>query len=460
MDLEDGDASAFHAACREARLKPTFHPFWEDLPLTNIFVSVTPDILHQLYQGVVKHVVSWIQEPGVFGTDKIDAHCRRMPPNHHTQLFTSSISSLSRITGSEHKDICRILMGLIVDLPLPNGLDPAQLVHAVRTLLDFLHIAQFPSHTGETLDSLDDTLRRFHDNKQIFANLSVREHFNLPKIHSMCHYRPSIELFGTTDNYNTEQSERLHINFTKDAYRASNHKDEYPQMTTWLKRREKMQRHSAFIQWRLSEHPGASDVPEPISETRLRVQLTKEPTHKVVSLDTLSDEYGAVDFSDALADFVTRHNNPSLGPAAARHVADNTRIPTRSVAVYHRIKFWNHDELGRDFGLEEDDAIHVRPSRTDTLGRHVPGRFDTVLVKTRSGSAGGAGANKSRKCASSSRLQPGQHFSSMLTRGRMQIHPNISHMSSGLLHSQGHPIRTMARTRYLAPCGTRGERRR
>jgi len=33
-----------------------------------------------------------------------------------------------------------------------------------------------------------------------------------------------IELFGTTDNYTTEYTERLHIDLAKDAYRATNMK--------------------------------------------------------------------------------------------------------------------------------------------------------------------------------------------------------------------------------------------
>jgi hypothetical protein len=63
----------------------------------------------------------------------------------------------------------------------------------------------------------------------------------------LLHYQSSITLFGTTDNYNTEQTERMHINFAKNAYRATNHKDEYLQMTTWLERREKIQQHATFI---------------------------------------------------------------------------------------------------------------------------------------------------------------------------------------------------------------------
>jgi hypothetical protein len=62
-------------------------------------------------------------------------------------------------------------------------------------------------------------------------------------------HRSLITLFSTTDNYNTEQTERLHINFTKNTYRATNHKDEYPQMTAWLERHEKVEQHALFVAW-------------------------------------------------------------------------------------------------------------------------------------------------------------------------------------------------------------------
>jgi hypothetical protein len=43
----------------------------------------------------------------------------------------------------------------------------------------------------------------------------------------MHHYLDDITLFGTTDNYNTEQTENLHIDIAKNAYCASNCCDEY-----------------------------------------------------------------------------------------------------------------------------------------------------------------------------------------------------------------------------------------
>ncbi len=71
--LADGEACLFHSACRKATMKPIFHPFWEVLPLSNVFVSITPNILHQVLQGVIKYIVVWLTK--AFGTKQIDAHC-------------------------------------------------------------------------------------------------------------------------------------------------------------------------------------------------------------------------------------------------------------------------------------------------------------------------------------------------------------------------------------------------
>ncbi|KAG2018336.1 hypothetical protein CC2G_007772 [Coprinopsis cinerea AmutBmut pab1-1] len=110
----------------------------------------------------------------------------------------------------------------------------------------------YPVHTDETLDVLRNALQAFHDHKSVFVDLGIRDHFNIPKLHFASHYVEKIKLFGTTDNTDTEYTERLHIDLAKDAYAATNHKDELPQMTTWLERREKIFKHEQYINWRIS----------------------------------------------------------------------------------------------------------------------------------------------------------------------------------------------------------------
>jgi len=271
--LVDGNATAFHLACHNAGLKPVYHPFWECLPLVDIFLSITPNILHQMLQGMVKHLICWLV--CVFGAAAIDTWCKAIPPNHKIMIFTKGITTLSRVSGHEHKKMCSVLLGLIIGLPIPGGQDSLHMVKAMRALLDFLFLAQYECHTSDTLTHLQDSLSTFHDNKEVFVNLEVWEQFNLPKLHSLLHYASSIRLFGTTDNYNTEQSERLHIDFAKDAYCAMNHKDEYPQMTVWLECCKKMQQHMALIEERQQNHHQGRHSLAPLEPPLLCAQSIK-----------------------------------------------------------------------------------------------------------------------------------------------------------------------------------------
>jgi hypothetical protein len=135
--------------------------------------------------------------------------------------------------------MCRILMGLVLDCRLPQGFSNVCLIRVVRALLDFVYLAQYPIHTDDTLLLLEDALDRFHQNKSIFVDMGICDSFNLPKLHFAKHYVELVKLFGTTDNYNTEYTERLHIDLAKHAYAATNYKDEFTQMTIWLERKEK-----------------------------------------------------------------------------------------------------------------------------------------------------------------------------------------------------------------------------
>jgi hypothetical protein len=56
--LNSGDQKIFHAHCWMAGFWPVIHPFWKNLPYSNSFLSITPDILYQLSQGVLKHIIS------------------------------------------------------------------------------------------------------------------------------------------------------------------------------------------------------------------------------------------------------------------------------------------------------------------------------------------------------------------------------------------------------------------
>lgn len=376
--------AGFLQACKTIGVKPIVDPFWKHLPYTQIYQSITPDILHQLYQGVVKHVIGWIIK--AYGATEIDARCRRMPPNHNIRNFTKGISTLSRVTGQEHDHMCRILLGLVIDTPLLSELSSVRLIRAIRALMDFVYLARYPVHTDETLRLLEDALARFHEAKDIFVDLGIRDAFNIPKLHFMQHYVTFIRLYGTTDNFDTAYTERLHIDFAKDAYAATNHKDEFTQMAKWLERKEKIFRHVQYIKWREEGSPIPDRQVEwepPGLELDRQLHMTKHPTKRAVPIDRLVEVYGATYFRPALARFIALTNDPKLSRAQLEAKLRSVRMPFRTVPVWHRIKFLREDPASKT--TITADSIHVQPPTIDSHGHRVPGRFDTALVNEGTG---------------------------------------------------------------------------
>jgi hypothetical protein len=118
-----------------------------------------------------------------------------------------------------------------------------------RSILNFSYYAQLHIQMTESLEALQTSLTVFHANKDILKELTVWEHFNIPKLHQLSHYVQSITLFGTADSFNTELPERLHIDFTKDSYHASNKWDYKEQMALWLQCQEAMFICSTYLDW-------------------------------------------------------------------------------------------------------------------------------------------------------------------------------------------------------------------
>ncbi|THU75786.1 hypothetical protein K435DRAFT_814023, partial [Dendrothele bispora CBS 962.96] len=94
MPLKKLGTDEWVKSCQDVDIKPVQHPFWEDLPYTDIFRSITPDILHQLYQGVMKHLIEWLTK--IVGANEMDARVRRLPANHGIRHFHKGITTLSR----------------------------------------------------------------------------------------------------------------------------------------------------------------------------------------------------------------------------------------------------------------------------------------------------------------------------------------------------------------------------
>ncbi|KZV98693.1 hypothetical protein EXIGLDRAFT_566152, partial [Exidia glandulosa HHB12029] len=115
--------------------------------------------------------------------------------------------------------------------------------------VDFVYYANFPTHSEVTLARMEESYNRFHRHKAVFIDIGARnpQHFNFPKMHALSHFVAAIRNLGTADGYNTEASERLHIDYAKIAYRASNRRNYTKQMTRWLSRQKAVDRFDSHL---------------------------------------------------------------------------------------------------------------------------------------------------------------------------------------------------------------------
>ena len=244
--------------------------------------------------------------------------------------FKKGISSVTQWTGTEHKEMEKVLLGVVI------GVLPSRAITVVQATLDFIYLSQLQMQTSKTLNALEQCLKTFHENKKIIVELKIREHFNIPKLHAIMHYVNSICALGSADGYNTESPERLHIDFAKEAYRASNKRDYMEQMALWLQRHEAMWLRESYLIWiedRLgvvaeeneeSEVVAADDdvdVEDVIddqnrlnintstnhSKRRLNYCLAKRPPYQNTTVDKIVLDFGATDFISALSTFLRQN---------------------------------------------------------------------------------------------------------------------------------------------------------
>ncbi|KAF7347023.1 hypothetical protein MVEN_01455500 [Mycena venus] len=385
--IVDQSQNKFPVKFVDQNLRP-INPFWAGFPHCNIFSCMTPDLLHELHNGVFgDHIVKWSTKAATGGDQEIDQR---------------GISLTSKWTGNECKNMEKVFLGI-----LAQATDPA-IQRAAATIIDFIYYAHFETHCDESLARLDAAWAAFHKDKSIFLELEIRKHFDINKLHKLKHYVDSIRSRGTADGFNTENTERLHIDFAKAGYWVTNKVRYTRQMTVWLARQEAIYKFGTYLQWavpgyivnpnstnsdnnELEEEDDAVPVPHPqpddpdsddegeldgnmSSPSPLPSHVPKNPSFPRVPVATIVSEFHAPDFLIKHDDFLESN---SINP---RHQPDDNS----AFSVYKRlsIPLPQISEVTSHIVYDTIRAVRGEPGKLTPKGI-IPakeGRFDTVLV--------------------------------------------------------------------------------
>ena len=137
------------------------------------------DMLHTVYIGLFKHLMDWIQ--GILKKHRrleaFDEVWKALPLYPGFLVPKKTYREVTQWQGKEMRNLGRCILGVLavaLRQPLSAQLIPfKRALGCVRALVDFNMMAQYRSHTAETISYMEDYLDTFHKMKDIFLEFPV-----------------------------------------------------------------------------------------------------------------------------------------------------------------------------------------------------------------------------------------------------------------------------------------------
>lgn len=126
-------------------------------------------------------------------------------------------------------------------MPALKGYVPRDMICALCAFLDFCYLARCNNHNTISLQELENSLKRFHQHREVFVETGVRKENSWPiRQHSMVHYAHSIRSFGSPNGLCSSITESKHIEAVKKPWRRSNRHNALKQMLVINARSDKL----------------------------------------------------------------------------------------------------------------------------------------------------------------------------------------------------------------------------
>ena len=400
------------------RLNGVHRPFWRDWTLpTGALVDpqhIFPiEILHHFHKRFWDHDMKWSIR--AVGEDEINFRFSILQPRCGARHFSAGVVDLKQVTGREHRDLQRYILGVIA------GAAPDEFIVCIQALLDLHYLAQMPNIPTDALEEIEATLKIFHNHKNTILNSGYRvgkkknpiDNFEIPKLELLHSVVTSIKWSGSLPQWSADHTERSHIDLIKKPKSNTNRIGYNSQICRSLDRSEKLRlfdlataicalepdsafkeedwistldtvQHSGppravpdLFHWRSPPNGPSTPSPPPTFSTNTTAfHLNSSPNAAKMPLDEVSVLFGIDDLSVAIKDFLAHYlREPQTRTVGSRQGGhDDRRVPFDEVKVWHSIQVQTRTSTG---GLRVPQRLFaVPPSDAWPLGR-----YDTAIFR-------------------------------------------------------------------------------